>query len=97
MLVIKSIRFPHKHFFRNIFGHQDSAIHVYPHTCACPDKAAQMYFGRVSPKPVLGMVEFPQTVQAVIRQVICADFPLLRVSLKRGLITTAISATETKR
>ena len=40
-------------FFRNIFAHQDSAVNVYVHTCACPNKAAQMYFGRVSLKPVL--------------------------------------------
>ena len=73
MLVVKSIRLSHIHFFRNIFAHQDSAIHVYPHTCACPDKAAQMYFGRVSPKPVLGMIKFLQFVKTMIGKVICAD------------------------
>ena len=41
------------------FPHWDSAIHVFAHKCACPDKAAQVYFGRVVPKPVLGMIEFP--------------------------------------
>ena len=45
-----------------IFFQQDSAIHVYAHTYACLYKAAQMYFGRVSPKPVLGMIEIPQIV-----------------------------------
>ena len=61
------------------------AIHVYRHTCACPDKAAQMYFGRISLKPVLGMIEFPQFVQTMIGQVICADLSafsrFVRVSL----------------
>ena len=32
-----------------------------------------MYFGRVSPKPLLGMIESPQFVQTMIGQVICAD------------------------
>ena len=84
----------HIHFFRNIFVHQDSAFHVYAHICACPDKAVQMYFSRVMPKPVEGIIEFLQIVQTVIRQVICAVciFWLLRVSLRRGLITTTISA-----
>ena len=83
-----------------IFPQHFCAIHVYAHTCACPYKAAQMYFGRVSPKPVLGMIEFPQFVQTMIEQVICTDLSafsrFLRVSLRRNLITTAISATETK-
>ena len=56
-----------------MFEYQDSAIHVYAHTCACSDKAAQMYFSHVSPKPVLGMIEFPQIVQTMIGQVIYAD------------------------
>ena len=54
--------------------HQDSVIHVFTHTCACPDKAAHMYFGHVAPKPVLGMTEFPQIVHTMIGQVICKDF-----------------------
>ena len=53
-------------FSRNIFGHQDSAIHVYAHIYAFPDKAAHMYFSRFSPKPVLGMIEFLQIVQTMI-------------------------------
>ena len=57
-LSLNFICFSHIHFCRNIFAHQDSAIHVYTHTCACPDKAAQMYFSHVSPKPVLGMMNF---------------------------------------
>ena len=60
-----------------------SCLHAYPY------KAAQMYFGRISPKPVLGMTEIPQIVQTVIRMAICADlsafFPLLQVSLSRSL------------
>ena len=32
-----------------------------------------MYFGRFSPKPVLGTIEFPQIVQTMIGQVIRAD------------------------
>ena len=43
------------------------------HTCACLGKAAQMYFGHVTPKSVLGMIEFPQIVQSMIGQVMCAD------------------------
>ena len=52
---------------------KSSAINIYVHTCACPDKAGQMYVGRVSPQPDLGMIELPQIVQTVNRQVICAD------------------------
>ena len=70
---LTSVRCSHKHFFRNILANQDSAIQVYAHTCVCPDKAAQMYCGRVSPKPVLGMTEFPQIVQTMIGEVICVD------------------------
>ena len=48
-------------------------FHVYAHTCICPDKAAQMYFDRISLEHVLGMINFPQIVQTMIIQVICAD------------------------
>ena len=70
---LTSIRFSHIHFFGSIFAYQDSAIHVYGHTCAFPDKTAQMYFGRVSPKAVLGMIEFLQIVETVVGQLVCAD------------------------
>ena len=50
-----------------------SAIHVYAHTCICPDKAAQMYFGRISLEYVLGMINFPQIVLTMIILEICAD------------------------
>ena len=50
-----------------------SAVHVYARTCACPEKAALMYFGRISLEHVLGMIDFPQIVQTMIRQVICAE------------------------
>ena len=89
LVVLVYTLFAYTFIFRNIFARQ----------CACSDKAAQMYFGRVSPKPVLETIEYPQIVQTMIRQVICADlsaFALLRVSPRRNLITTAISATETK-
>ena len=42
-------------FYRRRFGYTSfrlrikfSAIRVYAHTCACPDKAAQMYFGSMN-------------------------------------------------
>ena len=41
--------------------------------CACPEKAALMYFGRISLEYVLGMIDFPQIVQTMNRQVICAE------------------------
>ena len=81
--------------FRNIFAHQDSAIHVYAHT-ACPDEAAQTYFGRVSPKPVLGMIEFPQFVQNTIGQVICADLSAFSRFYGFCLDAVLISASEMK-
>ena len=43
------------------------------HTCICLDKAAQMYFDRISLEHVLEMINFPQIVQTMIIQVICAD------------------------
>ena len=43
-------------------------IHVY-----APDKPAQMSFGRISLEHVLGMINFPQIVQTMIIQSICAD------------------------
>ena len=82
-------------FLQHIRASRDSAIHVYGHTCACPNKAAQMYFGRVSPKTVLGVIEFPQFVQTMIGQVVCADLSVF-FHFYGFLITTAISATETK-
>ena len=38
-----SIHYSHIYFFRQHI--KFSAIHVYGHICACPDKAAQMCFG----------------------------------------------------
>ena len=59
--------------FSETFSRIEAALHIYALTCACPDTAVQMYFGRASPKPVLGMIEFPQIVQTRNIQVICAD------------------------
>ena len=74
---LTSIRFSHIPFSADVFRLRIkfSAIHVYAHTFICPDKAAQMYFGRISLEHVLvlGMINFPQIVQTMIRQVIWAD------------------------
>ena len=50
-----------------------STIHVYARTWACSEKAVLMYFGRISLEHVLGMIDFPQIVQTMNRQVICAE------------------------
>ena len=72
---LTSIRFSHIPFSADVFRLRIkfSAIHVHEHTCICPDKAAQMYFGRISLEHVLGMINFPQIVQTMIIHVICAD------------------------
>ena len=72
MYVVKSILFSHIHFSATFraSGRRYSCVRAY---ITCPDKAAQMYFGRVWPKPVLEMIEFPQIVQTMMGQVICAD------------------------
>ena len=72
---LTSIRFSHIPFSADSFRLRIkfSAIHIYAHTCICPDKAAQMYFGRISLEYVLGMINFPHIVQTMIIQVICAD------------------------
>ena len=72
---LTSIRFSHIPFSADVFRLRIkfSAIHVYAYACICHDKAAQMYFGRVSLEYVLGMINFPQIVQTMIIQVICAD------------------------
>ena len=72
---LTSIRFSDIPFSADVFRLciKFSAIHVYAHTCICPDKAAQMYFGRISLEYVLGVIKFPQIVQTMIIQVICAD------------------------
>ena len=82
-----------------------SAVHVYAHTCICPDKAAQMYFDRISLEHVLGMINFPQIVQTMIIQVIYAQiclhlpvytyFAMTRSNNYRTNYSS-ISATETK-
>ena len=54
-------------------AHQVQHFRVYARTCACPEKAALMYFGRISLEYVLGMIDFPQIVQTMNRQVICAE------------------------
>ena len=71
---LTSIHFSHVPFSADVFRLRIkfSAIHVYGHTCICSDKAAQMYFGRISLEHVLGMINFPQIVQTMIIQ-ICAD------------------------
>ena len=68
-----TIRFSHIPFSADVFRLRIkfSAVHVYAHTCIYPDKAAQMYFGRISLEHVLGMINFPQIVQTMIIQVIC--------------------------
>ena len=72
---LTSIRFSHIPFSAHVFRLRIkfSAVHVYVHTYICPDKAAQMYFDRISVEHVLGMINFPQIVQTMIIQVICAD------------------------
>ena len=72
---LTSIRFSHIPFSADVFRLRInfSAIHVYAHTYICSDKAAQMCFGRISLEHVLGMINFPQIVQSMIIQVICAD------------------------
>ena len=72
---LTSIRFSHIPFSADVFRLRIkfSAVHVYVHTCICPDKAAQMYFDRISLEHVLGMINFPQIVQTMIIQVICPD------------------------
>ena len=58
---------------RRFSGHIDINHVVIKRTCACPEKAAQMYFGRISLEHVLEMIDFLQIVQTMIRQVICAE------------------------
>ena len=72
---LTSIRFSHIPFSADVFRMRIkfSVIHVYAHTCICPDKAAQMYFDRISLEHVLGMINFPQIVQTMTIQIICAD------------------------
>ena len=72
---LTSIRFSHIPFSADVFRLRIkfSAIHVYAHTCICPDKAAQTYFDRISLEHVLGMINFPQIIQNMIIQVIWAD------------------------
>ena len=72
---LTTIRFSHIPFSADVsrLRIKFSAVHVYAHTCICTDKAAQMYFGRISLEHVLGMINFPQIVQTMIIQVICAE------------------------
>ena len=60
-----------------------------------------MYIGRILLEHVLGMIDFPQIVQTMIRQVICAELSassLFYVTGSNNYRTnySAISATETK-
>ena len=61
---LTSIRFSNIPFSADVFWLRIkfSAIHVYAHTCICPDKAAQVYFDRISLEHVLGMINCPQIV-----------------------------------
>ena len=70
---LTSIRFSHVPFSADDLDMpiKFSTIHLYARTCACPKKAALMYFGRISLEYVLGMIDFPQIVQT--RQVIYAE------------------------
>ena len=72
---LTSKRFSHIPFSADVFRLciKFSAIHVYANTCICPDKAAQMCFGRILLEHVLGMINFPQFVQTMIIQIICTD------------------------
>ena len=72
---LTTIRFSHIPFSADVFRLRIkfSAVLIDAHTCICPDKAAQMYFGRISLEHVLGMIHFPQIVQTMIIQVICAE------------------------
>ena len=74
-MLLTTKRFPRIPFSADVFRLliKFSAVHVYAHTSICPDKAAQMYFGRISLEHVLGMINFPQIVQTMIIQVICAE------------------------
>ena len=102
---LTSIRFSHIPFSADVFRLRIkfSAIHVYAHTCICPNKAAQMYFDGISLEHVLGMINFPQIVQTMIIQVIWADlhlpvytyFAMTRSNNYRTNYSS-ISATETK-
>ena len=63
-----------------------------------------MYFGRISLEHVLGMIDFPQIIQTMIRQVIaqnCLHLPVstyITITRSNNYQTnySAISATETK-
>ena len=96
---LTSIRFSHIPFSADVFRMRIkfSVIHVYAHTCICPDKAAQMYFDRISLEHVLGMINFPQIVQTMIIQIICVYtyFAMTRSNNYRTNYSS-ISATETK-
>ena len=72
---LTTIHFSHIPFSADVFRLRIkfSAVHVYVNTCICPDKGLQMYFGRISLEHVLGMINFPQIVQTMIIQVICAE------------------------
>ena len=74
-MALTSIRFLHIPFSADVFRLRIkfSTIYVYAHTCICPEKAAQMYFSCISLEHVFGMINFPQIVQTMIIQVICAD------------------------
>ena len=104
---LTSIHFTHIPFSADVFRLRIkfSALHVYAHTCICPDKAAQMYFGRISLEYVLGMINFPQIVQTLIIQVIqiCLHLPVYTYfAMTRSdnymyrTNYSSISATETK-
>ena len=76
---LTSIRFSHVPFSADDLDmprsdcSSSSALSIYARTCACPEKAALMYFGHISLEYVLGMIDFPQIVQTMNRQVICAE------------------------
>ena len=70
---LTTIRFSHIPFSADVFRLRIKFSAVCAHTCICPDKAAQMYFGRILLEHVLGMINFPQIVQTMIIQVICAE------------------------
>ena len=71
---LTSIRFSHVPFSADDLDmprsdcSSSSALSMYTRV-----KAALMYFGRISLEYVLGMIDFPQIVQTMNRQVICAE------------------------
>ena len=78
-------------FFLQHFRASRQRYSCIPAYMCMPRSGCADEFRPVSPEPVLGMIELPQFMQTMIRQVICAN-----LSAFSRLMTTAISAAETK-